>query len=249
MNELETNNSLYPLCDAIGLDGNKFTESHIDQLVASWGVITTSKAMRVKQVRFKIMLAKGEPIPYNEAPQCLLMDDLPDERWKVITPEDTEYMISDYGRVKSFKYISTKICKPFIVTPEFRGGYYSVDLRPQYVKHNHFRTHRLVAEAFVPKTEMDVILNRDNVNHIDGDKLNPYYANLEWVSCRENTLHGLRRSVSNNHNLSEEQLTNIYKLHMAGFTDDEISKMPDFKNIVDTSIVNKIISYYDYKAV
>lgn len=43
--------------------------------------------------------------------------------------------------------------------------------------------HRLVAEAFVPP------YRGEHVNHIDGDKKNNHYANLEWCTAQGNTLH------------------------------------------------------------
>lgn len=46
--------------------------------------------------------------------------------------------------------------------------------------------HRLVAEYFCnyqPNSDKDV------VNHIDGNKLNNHFSNLEWCTMRENLLH------------------------------------------------------------
>lgn len=57
------------------------------------------------------------------------------------------------------------------------------------------RVHQLVAEAFVEgKSEENCM-----VNHIDGNKVNNNFKNLEWVSNKENTQHaydnGLYRST------------------------------------------------------
>lgn len=67
-------------------------------------------------------------------------------------------------------------------------GYRVVSLRvnpdgefPKFVKKS---IHRLVAETFIPNPE-----NLPQVNHKDGDKLNNWLNNLEWITNRDNYLH------------------------------------------------------------
>ena len=67
------------------------------------------------------------------------------------------------------------------------NGYYrtSLGLQRDY-------THRIVAKHFV-----DNPFNLPEVNHIDGDKANNYYRNLEWVTRKQNCEHASRTGLIN----------------------------------------------------
>jgi len=50
-----------------------------------------------------------------------------------------------------------------------------------------YAAHRLVALAFIPN-----IHGKPCINHIDGNKLNNHYSNLEWCTVSENNMHSVR---------------------------------------------------------
>ena len=88
------------------------------------------------------------------------------------------YFISEYGEL--YNPTTDKIISGTIT----KKGYRQFRIKGISVK-----AHRLVAYAFVEK-------NRDiklTVDHLDGNKLNNYYKNLEWVSVEEN----LKRAFEN----------------------------------------------------
>ena len=60
-----------------------------------------------------------------------------------------------------------------------------------------FQTHRVVASTFIPKYEhlKDVPYWKLEVNHKDGDKHNPDFSNLEWMTKSENTQHALENGL------------------------------------------------------
>jgi hypothetical protein len=88
------------------------------------------------------------------------------------------YWVTNFGRVYSAK--SSKWLKlytrdhKYMCYPEFKVNGETTT-----------RVHRCVAELFVEKSDK----SKDQVNHIDGNKSNNHYTNLEWVTQTENQQH------------------------------------------------------------
>lgn len=110
-----------------------------------------------------------------------------EEIWKDIEGYEGLYQVSNLGNVKSLRkridkgkchrHFDEKILKPI----ETNRGYLRVKLcKDRKIKK--IRVHRLVAEAFIKRPELEV-------NHIDGNKKNNKVENLEWVTQRENKQH------------------------------------------------------------
>jgi hypothetical protein len=100
------------------------------------------------------------------------------EIWKTIEGFE-RYQVSNFGRVKSFCWKFSKILKPQVNN----WGYMLVSLSNQTEKNKRKTVHSLVLNAFKPKIE-----GKTYCNHIDGNKLNNYPHNLEWVTRMENLL-------------------------------------------------------------
>ena len=131
------------------------------------------------------------------------------EIWKDIKGYEGKYEISNFGRVKSHIKIGTPTYykTPILSTP----GYYTVCLSKDGKVSYSVGIHRLVAEAFVENTDK----TKTEVNHKDGNKLNNYYENLEWVTRKENNEHaiksGLRKYVKSIEQYTvDDELVNIF---------------------------------------
>ena len=103
------------------------------------------------------------------------------EKWKHIE-ENNNYEISNYGNFRNNK---NRILKTNI---NARGyTYCNISTKNVITK---IKIHRLVAKNFV-----DNPLNKDTVNHIDGNKLNNHYSNLEWLTRKENIQHAFKNNL------------------------------------------------------
>lgn len=111
------------------------------------------------------------------------------EEWRDIEGYEGYYQVSNYGQVRSldrWRKAGTGgyIQKGQIIKPQIsKDGYNRINLYKEG-KCKHHNVHRLVANAFIPNPEY-----KEQVNHIDGDKMNNEVWNLEWNTPQENTIH------------------------------------------------------------
>lgn len=65
---------------------------------------------------------------------------------------------------------------------------------PETTHYKYAMIHRLVATAWVRHPDNDFV-NKPIVNHIDGNKQNYHFSNLEWCSFRENNVHAVNADL------------------------------------------------------
>lgn len=97
----------------------------------------------------------------------------------------SDYDISNYGNVYSYNK------KTYLMINDI-NGYNSVSIVDKTSgKLYHILVHILVAKTFIPNDDPLKTL----VNHIDENKKNNHFTNLEWVTPSENVNHSLKKRL------------------------------------------------------
>jgi len=113
------------------------------------------------------------------------------EIWKPIKGYEKLYLISNYGRVWSLEskiFLKQRRAKlkngklTYLRTSIYKGK-----------KCKEYTVHSLVLRNFVPNPE-----NKPQCNHKDGNKLNNFAGNLEWVTHKENIQHAHQSGLFEN---------------------------------------------------
>jgi len=159
------------------------------------------------------------------------------EEWRVIQ-DFPEYAVSDFGRVKNIE-------KDHILKPSTsKHGYLRLWLHKESIKKS-FHVHTLVAEVFIGKRPYG-----KTVNHKDGVKINNHAENLEYLTLKENIIHGYRNGLiiqkgenNNRAKLTEEKVRRIKSLYNLGIKNKTLALMFDSP----ISTVSNICSGYSWK--
>lgn len=96
-----------------------------------------------------------------------------------------KYHVTESGDVLSLWFNKCKSLKQ----NKSHCGYLLVCLNAN--KRQTLSVHRLVAKAYIPNPD-----NKPEVNHIDGNKLNNHYTNLEWCTRKENVIHSFTNGLN-----------------------------------------------------
>ena len=141
-------------------------------------------------------------------------------------PGFDRYSITSLGDVISFRRYSRGVAlSPYID----KDGYACVSLRVGD-KSKAFKVHRLVAVTFLETSDLSL-----QVNHIDGNKLNNHFTNLEWISNLDNQRHAWQTGLKQI-KLSLSQVSDIKDLIKLGRSNTEIAKLYS----VDQSLISNI---------
>ena len=135
-------------------------------------------------------------------------------KWRTLT-DFPNYDVSENGDIRNNKTLL--LLKHKID----RYGYPVVSLRSKGNR-KYPTIHRLVAKAFVDNPN-----NYTQVNHIDGNKTNNHYTNLEWITVSGNITHALEHDLSFNSNHVE--LFNIETKECLKFV--SIKKLSKYLNV------------------
>lgn len=164
-----------------------------------------------------------------------------DTQWRDLPDYAGIYSVSEEGKIFSHprtEFVQSKRTGghyryrsgSFIKTQVNKLGYEQVGLYLEGVC-SRVLVHRLVAKAFVENP-----LELPEVNHKDGNKSNNCVSNLEWVSRRQNALHGTRilgknRGENNlKSKLLEVDVLNIRLDLEKGLTQTEVAKRYNITN-------------------
>lgn len=121
------------------------------------------------------------------------------EEYKPIIGYETEYLISNFGFVKTIKFGWNKVMKPYTD----KDGYKVVGLTVNN-KTKAQKIHRLVALHFIPNPN-----NLPMVNHKDINTANNHVSNLEWCDALYNIRYGIE--FGNINNKGENSSISIFK--------------------------------------
>lgn len=107
--------------------------------------------------------------------------------------------------------------------------------------------HRIVAQLFIENNDC----LKKEINHIDGNKENNYYKNLEWVTHKENMEHASKNKLFNDRRgslngrtkLTEKDVLKIRDLYLNGTHKSELKE----KYNITTKSIENIVNYKTWK--
>lgn len=173
--------------------------------------------------------------------------------WKDVKGYEGLYKASTNGDIKSLrKYAGSCFRKERILSNNrlTKDGYCRVALIKNG-KTKEYRTHRLIAETFIPNPQ-----NKETVNHINGIKTDNRVENLEWCTREENMKHAydnnlklaMKGVVNAQAKLTEEDVKYI-KEHYVRYSKEFGTVALAKKFNVTHRVINLVVRNISYKNV
>lgn len=172
------------------------------------------------------------------------------EIWVDVKGYEGVYKISNFGNVTSIDRINNN--GEFIKGKKLYGRFqpYHIVSLSKNGKCKQLLVHRLVAIHFIKNLN-----NYSEVNHLDGNKINNYYKNLQWCNRQQNAQHAVNSGLCRNQNgeknhrsyLTNNQVNKIREMHLTGnYYDQELAKI---FNTTPSTILNIVSNkrWYDQK--
>lgn len=167
----------------------------VDMLVAKAFLDNPHNIVAVKNVGGDLLNNKVSNLIWDDG-----IESLNGEVWENIRGYEGYYQISNLSRVKSLTRVVVKgngqkmiLCEK-LINSHIISGYFSVMLSKGNEGAKTLTIHKLMGIAFIPNP-----LNKPQINHIDGNKLNNSISNLEWVDASENIRHAYDTGLHDSH--------------------------------------------------
>jgi len=142
--------------------------------------------------------------------------------WKVVNhPEITNMEISEYGHLRRISGGYAGIIRTGTVD---NNGYCSVRLKIDKKVYKKFLVHRLVMLTFSPEGNYEGA----TVDHIDENKTNNHFSNLQWLTIGENVAKHKRINnitVHNRRKLTDKEVKKSRDLYKKGVSIGNIWKL------------------------
>lgn len=152
------------------------------------------------------------------------------------------YQISNFGRIRN------KVTNKTLKLRLNKNGYLDVCISlGKRNKKKLIKIHQAVAECFVSNPH-----NYKEINHIDGNKINNLYSNLEWCTHQYNTQHAYKNNLINQENklvkieyIEINQIFNSIEDLIDYIIQNNLTKTKNRVNI--RRCINKCLNRYNHK--
>ena len=177
------------------------------------------------------------------------------EIWKAIPGYEGSFEVSNLGNFRSLdRMVPSRYGSPRnypgkpLKVEEMKDGYKRIVLMKD-AKKKRYMCHRLVALTFIDNPN-----NLPELDHLDGNRMNPSANNLEWVTHQENVRRAQEKGNYSGRyigaknpkaKLNDDIVKDIRKDFVNGLTQNKISK----KYNIPWSTIHNIVTYQTWKHV